>query len=285
MAELKIKTVAQKTRILSKPNEYLRNTIQVTDFILTMLGREKPFEVLSSKEKEAFKLASEILEWSVDPDILRRYGVIELREEATKLFELASNMDTEHSDEYYKVHELVDSLRQKYKTIREGFEWRLKNFQEAKFIFDPAKDSAEDLTAIAESSFSRGTLEVEFLHWNATPQQSPGYGDYVAIDIWDWSSMKSQYPDLPESGLGLRISELFDYVRYKEPHFKILIKVLEDKYGKNFQEIGRRGAHLHDFGGEQLDVRINYKNMKELTEDLKIVLDMIKKNPRALKDK
>lgn len=74
------------------------------------IGREKPFERLSSKEREAFELASEILQWSSDPRIISWPGVSLLREEATKLYELVSNMDMEHDDRYYKVHDEMARL-------------------------------------------------------------------------------------------------------------------------------------------------------------------------------
>ena len=58
-----------------------------------MLGRDKPFEALSSKEGEAFKLASEITMWTSNSRFCNMPSIVELREDATKLFEMVSNMD------------------------------------------------------------------------------------------------------------------------------------------------------------------------------------------------
>lgn len=87
-----------------------------------MLGREKPFEILSDKEKEAYQLAKDIVLWTRDEFVAQWPGALEILDRANKLYNLVNGMDAEHDDQYYKVHEMVGQLRREYESMRDFLE-------------------------------------------------------------------------------------------------------------------------------------------------------------------
>lgn len=250
-----------------------------------MKGREKPFEILSSKEKEAFELASEILQWSSSPEMIRWQGVSKLREEATKVYELVSGMDMESDDRYYKVYEAVDALRKRYERLKEWIEYMVREQKFARLTFDPQKDTPEQIIGQIRSYLQRGMASIQFEHYHASPEEQPAYGDYVQLEIFDHSKRKYQHPDLPNTGFRLRISEVFAYTRYESPYFVALKKILEERYQKKLEEAGSIAGRLHDFGGYECDITLDYDTLEKLEEDFKLIFSTIKENPRMPKQK
>ena len=133
-----------------------------------MRGGEKPFEILSSKEKEAFELCKEILQWSGEPGIITLSGVIQLREDATKLYEVVSKMDMEHDDRYYEVHAEIDRVRKRYQDLREmvtgGVEWEWHEYY-------PEKDDIEDLEDVELEKLNKEFRELHIRTAKALEQR------------------------------------------------------------------------------------------------------------------
>ena len=235
-----------------------------------MLGREKPFEVLSSKEEEAFKLASEITLWTNDQRFYNMSSVVELRGDATKLYEMASNMDMENDDKYYRVHEAFNQLRDRYDRLR-------VNLEDKQWIdreFDLDKESIDDVVSATLKNLPDARQVFRLSHHN----HRRGYGqDMIEFIIARPLSRKEEFD--------VSIDEMFHYEEYETPYVEALHAVLERRYGRAIDEISQVGGRFHDFGYRGVWTVFRGVDSKELENILRDVLVVVKENPRKLKVK
>jgi len=249
-----------------------------------MRSGEKPFEILSSKEKEAFELAAEILLWSSDPFIMRWPGVGSLRYRATQLYTLVSEMDIEYDDRYYRLYEELGKLQQDYKRIRASVEESIEKKSEVTLWIDINKDDPKALLPLVQENLHKGIRMVRLLHNNTSEMP---YGDWIQFSFWqplkdsrgDWQTGE-RVPDR----YVLATDEMFDHSKYKEPYsFEKIRKALAEHLGKPFEEIGSYDHKLHDFGGPEYCMKFGDLTWEEIEKRFSIIIETIKANPRQPK--
>lgn len=231
----------------------------------------KPHELLSSKEKKAFELCSEILLWSNDRHILTWPGVLQLREDATKLYERISNMDIEHDDKYYQLYAEIEHLAKQYEQLC----LEMKNRRWIQKEFEPDKDDVDRLIGIFREHIRReSSARLTLFHYN----HSHGYGDKIELSIVEEVKMKGTYI--------VDIEEIFDYVNYEQSYLDALDEALEKRFGKKIKEMATVGQHLHDFsGGEQYSTIFRGVTPEEVEAIARDVFQIVKKHPRILKER
>jgi len=146
-----------------------------------MRGGEKPFEILSSKEKEAFELTSEILLWANNKKVLTWPGALELKKWATRLHEMVSNMDMEHDDRYYEIHAEVDRLKMRYQELKQLIDkTRETKYDQTIINADIEHGNLEELMRDIERLREQGKCYIYVLHEN---DMGFKYGDWVEVQI------------------------------------------------------------------------------------------------------
>ncbi len=231
-----------------------------------MNSAEKPYEHLSSTEKEIFDVCGEIVKYkwgkSHSPELLK------LRERATELFAKTRKVDLSEHDSYFKLIAEANELKKEFEEIKN----RPRDYRY--FEFDLEVNSSEKITDelmvklldTKEVSTSWDWIPQEYLSEEA--QADSYYNDMTMINI-----IRQEKSDK----FTLRFNEMFN-----DSEFKSFAHI--QTFYKTFQlEDSRLTEHDHEATRESW-LTIENLTQEQVKEKVKNFIEIIKANPRLNKE-
>lgn len=103
--------------------------------------------------------------------------------------------------------------------------------------------------------------------------------------IWDYKKITPYGSSLPGEGYSFNVGEMFDNYTFDKDYMRFIHDALEEKYHKSIDDLAEVGGRLHDYGGYQFDIERHYQTLEDLEDDLRLVIEVIRENPRQLKKK
>ena len=227
-----------------------------------MNSAEKPYEHLSSAEKEIFNICGEIIRYkwgeTHSPELLK------LRERATDLFAKMRKVDISEHDSYYKLIAEANELKKEFQEIE-------SRPTEHKYIESPGDiNNAEGIADKLIGELKRSKSINTWFEWFPADQDLNPYGDMTGIYI----SYQGESDEL-------------------ELSFTETISRRESIGGSHVKEFYRvfnpKNADLQEHKHEGLDAFELWLTMKDLSEDqtretIINFVEIMRENPRVRED-
>lgn len=223
---------------------------------------EKPYEHLSSSEKDIFNVCGEIIKYKWGE--LHSPELLKLRERATNLFAKMRNVDLSEHDSYYKLIAEANELRKEFQEIK-------SQPTEHKYIDSPgdinnAEGIASKLVGELKSSKSVNT----WFEWIPADQDLNPYGDMTGIYIsyqGESDELELSFTETISRGESIGSSHVKEFYRVFNP----------------------KNADLQQHKHEGLDAFELWLTMKDLSEDqvreaIINFVEIMRENPRTRED-
>jgi len=248
-----------------------------------MLTGKKTTDQLNEIEKDTFELCGNIIRQTSDRDFLAMPDVLKVRQQATELFEMASGMDMENDDRYFRVYALKSELQKRfyelsriYGEIRENVKKRAAriNFNFQDISNEKEMHTEEEIMAKLKTLLKQGEAIILF---RAHTQSTWGYGDNISIQV-----EMPLYSD--EYCKSLHVNEFMEHCmegpmylsigsKEDEPYIIDRIEKLLNKQIGFFRQ-------KHENGTIQRNIWTENITLSEMLEIVGMILARIKKFPR-----
>lgn len=222
-----------------------------------MNSAEKPYEQLSSSERDIFNICGEIIAYK------RGVGDVELlklRERATNLFARMREVDLSEHDSYFKLIAEANELKGEFEIIK-------KQLKEDKYIsIDFKADSAEDIVDKLVGELTTSKSVRTLFEWFPADQDFDPFGDATVIDIVHQEASDE---------FKLQFTETLNHKRFTSAaHIKAFYEMSSLKNAK---------LHVHEHEGldtTEFSLTISDLSQEQVRAKIKDFIEIIKRNPR-----